>query len=104
MDELDDILSSEQEMEHTLENVAPPSSKRKTKGENSMSGKKSRRTMSLGGVLKKPDSLQLAVVGYEDTDNQIVESRIQFDNKIKLSDDHDGLAMVRFDNLHNTPI
>ena len=81
-------------MRQGSQNVAPSSSKRKTKGENAISGKKSRRTMSAGGVRIKPDSLQLSVVGYDDNDEKTVESRSHIDNKMGL-DDNDAVEMVR---------
>ena len=67
MDELDDILSTEKELD---ESSVILSTKRKTKEDNSASGKKSRRTMSFGGARMKPDSLQLSVIGYNEKDAQ----------------------------------
>ena len=81
-------------MKQNSENIAPSSSKRKTKGENATTGKKSRRTMSFGGGRMKPDSLQLSVVGYDDNDDTIVvESRSHADNKMDM-DDHEAFEMV----------
>ena len=67
MDELDDILSTEKELDESSVGL---STKRKTKEDNSASGKKSRRTMSFGGARMKPDSLQLSVIGYNDKEAQ----------------------------------
>ena len=81
VDELDDIWSSEQDdtqnNKTSTGNLASSSSKRKTKGDNTNSGKKSRRTMSFGGVRIKPDSLQLSVVGYDDNDCSVNKSTAQ---------------------------
>ena len=67
MDELDDILSTEKELDESTVNL---SAKRKTKEDNSASGKKSRRTMSFGGSRIKPDSLQLSIIGYNEKEAQ----------------------------------
>ena len=50
--------------------------------------------MSFGGVRIKPDSLQLSVVGYDDNDDQMVESRSHTHKKMEL-DDHDAFVTVR---------
>ena len=64
---MDDILSTEKELD---ESCVTSSTKRKTKEDNSASGKKSRRTMSFGGARMKPDSLQLSIVGYNEKEAQ----------------------------------
>ena len=65
VDELDDILSTEKGLD---DSIVSSSSKRKTKEDSTTTGKKSRRTMSFGGARVKPDSLQLSVVGYDDSE------------------------------------
>ena len=74
---MDGIWNSEeddtQNLNRNLEHISSSSSKRKTKGDGTTSGKKSRRTMSFGGVRIKPDSLQLSVVGYDDNENNDLE-------------------------------
>ena len=85
VDELDDIWSSDQadtqNSNPNIEKVVSSSSKRKTKGDGTTSGKKSRRTMSFGGVRIKPDSLQLSnVVGYNENEN-VIEAKGQFKNE-----------------------
>ena len=98
VDELDDIWSSEQDDSQnartSIEKLASSSSKRKTKGNNTASGKKSRRTMSFGGVRIKPDSLQLSVVGYDDNECNVLVSNPQIKNEETSTSDKVILSII----------
>jgi hypothetical protein len=98
VDELDDIWSSEQDDSQnartSIEKLASSSFKRKTKGDNTASGKKSRRTMSFGGVRIKPDSLQLSVVGYDDNECNVLVSNPQIKNEEASTSDKVILSII----------